>query len=115
MLILKDAQCYDRGYYIPESFLVQFLVLELLSILYVTVVNSNLKLGQPVPTRVPILKRPGPGGGASNGECGGGEAPSPKKKYLPISAESRKKRYYYFRILRISYVKMATSDDQKMY
>ena len=65
MLILKDAQCYGRSYCILESFFVQFLVFELLSILYVTVVNSDLELGQPVPIRVPILKLPVPGGGAS--------------------------------------------------
>ena len=46
MFILEDAQCYDRGYCIHEVFFVQFLVFELLSILYFTAVNSNLNLAQ---------------------------------------------------------------------
>ena len=41
-LISKDAQCYDRSYCIHEFFFVRFLVFELLSILYFTVVISLL-------------------------------------------------------------------------
>ena len=42
MFISKDAQCYDRSYCIHKFFFLRFLVFELLSILYFTVVNSDL-------------------------------------------------------------------------
>ena len=42
MFISKDAQFYDRSYCIPDFFFVRFLVYELWSNLYLTVVNSAL-------------------------------------------------------------------------
>ena len=80
MFISKDAQFYDRSYCIPEFFFVQFLVFELWSILYFTVVNSvgltkNLAgfiakyavAANPVPTRSSILKYAGSSGAAPVG------------------------------------------------
>ena len=40
--ISKDAQCYDRSYCSREVFFVRFLVFELLSILYSTVVTVTI-------------------------------------------------------------------------
>ena len=59
-------QCYDRSYCIRELFFVRFLVLELLSILYFTVVNSEFRskapgqkaLGQKPPGQKPPDNKP---------------------------------------------------------
>ena len=48
MFISKDTQYYNPSYCIQEFFYVRFLVFELLSILYLTVVNSDLGLERSV-------------------------------------------------------------------